>query len=150
MVTTAQTQANRSNVQHSTGPSLNQSAIRIPQSAIRSGLLARVIPQETEGWQELIAGLYESLRPQDELQRFLVDQVAHCIIRLQRAAACEERWLGTARPNALPSGLGYAGEEPPAVSPAARVDEFLRAGHCPPCCATRPPATARSAATSTS
>jgi hypothetical protein len=59
-----------------------------------------------------------------------VDQVAHCIIRLQRSAACEERWLGTSRPVALTQGLSYAGEEPPAVSPAARVDEFLRAAHC--------------------
>jgi hypothetical protein len=128
--TPRQIAANRRNAQKSTGPKTEQGKQASSRNSLKHGLLARVVPQETEGWQELITGLYESLRPQDELQRFLVDQIAHCMIRLQRSAACEQRWLGTSRPASLPSGLAYAGEEPPAASVAARLDEFLRAEHC--------------------
>jgi hypothetical protein len=130
MATPRQIAANRRNAQRSTGPKTVQGKQASSRNAVKHGLLARIIPAETQGWQELITGLYESLRPQDELQRFLVDQIAHCMIRLQRSAGCEERWLGTSRPASLPSGLAYAGEEPPAASVAARLDEFLRAEHC--------------------
>jgi hypothetical protein len=130
VATQGQFEANRRNAQRSTGPKTEQGKQTSSRNAVRHGMLARVIPQETEGFQELLLGLYESLRPMDELQRFLVDQIAHCIVRLQRSAACEQRWLGTDRPVTLPSGFAYAGQESPAGSPAARIDEFLRAKHC--------------------
>jgi hypothetical protein len=130
MATLAQIHANRRNAQRSTGPKTEAGKQTSSRNSVKHGMLARVIPVETEGFSELLTGLYESLRPQDELQRFLVDQIAHCIVRLQRSAACEQRWLGTDRPVTLPSGFAYAGEESPAGSPAARIDEFLRAKHC--------------------
>jgi hypothetical protein len=125
MATHAQLQANRRNAQKSTGPRTEAGKHRSSKNAVRHGLLASIVPAETEGWKELLLGLYDSLRPQDELQRFLVDQIAHSILRLQRSAAFEQRWLGTSRPVAMPQGRQYIGEEPPTVSPAARIAEFV-------------------------
>src|SRR6478672_13854693 len=93
MATPAQLAANRRNAQKSTGPKTAQGKQNSSRNAVKHGLLARVVPEQTEGWQELLTGLYESLRPQDELQRFLVDQIAHSILRLQRAAYYEQKYL---------------------------------------------------------
>jgi hypothetical protein len=134
MATPAQIAANRRNAQWSTGPKTEAGKQASNRNAIKHGILAQVVPQDTPGFQDLLLGLYESLRPSDETQRFLVEQIALGMLRLQRSAAYEQRWLGTAQPVPLPACPPHGGaaeEEPPHVSEGARVGEFMHSRFCP-------------------
>jgi hypothetical protein len=131
MATAAQIAANCRNARKSTGPKTEQGKQKSSRNAVKHGLLAAVIPAETEGWKELLTSLYESLRPQDELQRFLVEQVAHSMLRLRRSAAFEEKYLEQGRSVHFPLGFVYVSEdgkppvEPVTVSQVARIAGFL-------------------------
>lgn len=58
---------------------------------MKHGFLARVLPESTPGWKDLLEGLYKSLRPADETQQLLVDQIAIAYVRLSRIYEAEQR-----------------------------------------------------------
>jgi len=93
MSTPAQTEANRRNAQKSTGPKTPDGKAVSSRNAIKHGVLARVIPHDAPGFSELLVGLYQSLKPQDELQRLLVDQIGVTMLRLRRILAAEQNFL---------------------------------------------------------
>jgi hypothetical protein len=95
MASAAQIEANRTNAQKSTGPVTQEGKAKSGRNAIRHGILSRVIPMDAPGYRELLVGLYTSLKPQDELQRMLVDQIAITTMRLKRIWSAEQSYLYT-------------------------------------------------------
>jgi hypothetical protein len=83
--------ANRTNALQSTGPQTPAGKQRASANAVRHGFLARVLPESTPGWKNLLEGLYRSLRPADETQQLLVDQIAIAYVRLSRIYEAEQR-----------------------------------------------------------
>ncbi len=111
MTTEAQQTANRENAKRSTGPKTATGKARSSRNAVRHGILASVIPADTPGFQETLEGLYRSLRPMDEAQRLLVDQIAVATVRLQRVIDAEQLFLEIAAAKAgcdLPDGVAVA------------------------------------------
>src|SRR5438309_6736336 len=98
MASDAQQAANRANAQQSTGPKTEQGKSTSSRNAVRHGILATVIPAQTVGFQETLLGLYRSLRPMDEAQRFLIDQIAVSMVRIQRVIGAEQRFLDAPKP----------------------------------------------------
>lgn len=96
MTNEVQTIANRENAQRSTGPNTAAGKANSSRNALRHGILGAVVPANTPGFQETIEGLYRSLRPMDEVQRLLVDQIAVAMVRLQRVTGAEQRFLDAA------------------------------------------------------
>ena len=95
MATTAQILANHANCQRSTGPKTPEGKAKSSRNAIRHGLLSTIIPIDAPGYRELLVGLYTSLKPQDELQRMMVDQIAVTTMRLRRIWGAEQNYLYT-------------------------------------------------------
>ena len=95
MASAAQIEANRKNAQNSTGPVTQEGKAKSASNAIRHGILSRIIPIDAPGYRELLVGLYTSLKPQDELQRMMVDQIAITTMRLRRIWAAEQSYLYT-------------------------------------------------------
>ncbi len=114
MASAAQSDANRRNAQRSTGPNTAEGKAASSRNAVRHGILAAAIPAETDGFHETLLGLYQSLRPMDEAQRFLVDQIAVSMVRLQRAIGAEQRFLDTAASRATGDS-----------NPAAAIETYL-------------------------
>ena len=81
MASAAQIEAIRQNAQKSTGPVTPEGKAKSGRNSIRHGILSRIIPIDAPGYRELLAGLYTSLMPQDELQRMMVDQIAITTMR---------------------------------------------------------------------
>jgi hypothetical protein len=104
MATEAQINANRANAQRSTGPTTSEGKDRSRRNAVRHGILASVLADQTPGFDETLLGLYQGLRPMDESQRFLVDQIAISIVRLQRVLAAEQQYLDAASAKAADAG----------------------------------------------
>jgi hypothetical protein len=133
MATTAQLEANRRNAQLSTGPKTTEGKQRSSRNAVKHGILANAIhPKEAPDFHELLLGLYQSLQPMDEPQRFLVDQIGLCMLRLHRTARFEQNFL---KCNAVyiapPEGPQYDREDPPAVSYEARIHHYLHRENSP-------------------
>jgi len=95
MASAAQIEANRKNAQKSTGPVTPEGKAKSGRNSIRHGILSRIIPIDAPGYRELLVGLYTSLKPQDELQRMMVDQIAITTMRLRRIWAAEQSYLYT-------------------------------------------------------
>jgi len=95
MASAAQIEANRKNAQNSTGPITPEGKAKSGRNSIRHGILSRIIPIDAPGYRELLVGLYTSLKPQDELQRMMVDQIAITTMRLRRIWAAEQSYLYT-------------------------------------------------------
>jgi len=84
MTSQARIDANRHNAQLSTGPRTPQSKQASSMNATRHGFFARLLPDPTPEFKEMLTGLYRSLRPADESQQLLVDQIALAYLRLAR------------------------------------------------------------------
>ena len=95
MASAAQIEANRKNAQKSTGPVTPEGKAKSGRNSIRHGILSRIIPIDAPGYRELLVGLYTSLKPQDELQRMMVDQIAITTMRLRRIWSAEQSYLYT-------------------------------------------------------
>ncbi|HVP07722.1 MAG TPA: hypothetical protein VMS71_07765 [Candidatus Acidoferrum sp.] len=88
--------ANKQNAQKSTGPTSAKGKTRSSRNAITHGLFAKDIvidsshlKESPEVYNRMLETLSEELRPTTLLQTFLVQKIANCIWRLQRAVRAE-------------------------------------------------------------
>ena len=92
MTTEKQREANRRNAKKSTGPKTAAGSSRSRMNALKHGLTASQITLYDEDPAEFAAfhrGLYEALKPEGVLEEFLVEQIACCGWRMQRACRKE-------------------------------------------------------------
>jgi hypothetical protein len=90
------TAANRRNARLSTGPKTQQGKSRSRRNAVKHGILASAL-LITEGkgaenpaeFHELLRGLHRDLTPTGALEKMLVEKIAVCWWRQQRALSCE-------------------------------------------------------------
>ena len=78
MATAAQTRANRSNAQKSTGPRTAEGKAVVAQNAVKHGLLARAAVLQGEDWEEfteLRENLLEELSPEGRLEGLLAERI---------------------------------------------------------------------------
>ena len=88
--TTAKVEANRLNAKKSTGPRTIEGKNRSRYNALKHGMSARtpVLPGEDPvEFQERLAGFLHDLRPQNTIERFLVERAALVTWQLERANA---------------------------------------------------------------
>jgi hypothetical protein len=76
--------ANRANAQKSTGPTSAEGKARSSQNARKHGFLSSVLPHDATGWKSMLEGLYRSLRPANEMEQLIVDQIGIAYLRLSR------------------------------------------------------------------
>ncbi len=93
MATNAQILANQANANHSTGPKTPQGKAVVSRNAVKHGIFYHSLDADTPQYQELLVGLFEALKPRDELQRMLVEQIAVTIVRLKRLVRHEDRHI---------------------------------------------------------
>jgi len=84
MTSQARIDANRHNAKLSTGPRTQQGKQASSKNATRHGFFSRMLPNPSPEFKEMLTGLYRSLRPADESQQLLVDQIALAYLRLAR------------------------------------------------------------------
>jgi hypothetical protein len=84
----AQTAANRRNAAKSTGPKTDTGKAIASQNARKHGLRSQhpiaMDPEDQRAFEEYKASMIESLEPDDEIQRTLVDRIAENAWRLRR------------------------------------------------------------------
>src|SRR5689334_8999522 len=98
MSTRAQRRANRRNSLASTGPRSQMGKSIVASNPIRHGLTSRQVVLKSESQQEydaLLAGLRNSHQPANEQEELLVNEIADCSWRLQRARKIEHRLFST-------------------------------------------------------
>ncbi|MCP6280365.1 hypothetical protein NL459_27440, partial [Klebsiella pneumoniae] len=84
--------ANRRNAQKSTGPKTPEGKERSRANALKHGLCsAVVVPESLEAIQERAVAYFNALRPQHQLQAWLVDEVAILTLRIDRCERMERR-----------------------------------------------------------
>jgi hypothetical protein len=92
MATDKQIEANRANALLSTGPKTEEGKERSSQNAIKHGFHARQIvidDEEKDFFQEFADRITEDLRPRDQIELSLVDQIISCLWRLRRIPRIE-------------------------------------------------------------
>ncbi len=88
----AQLEANRKNALRSTGPKTPEGKARSRANALKHGLCANVVvPEDAEMIQARTAAWFYALKPQNELQGWLVDRVSIYSLRIDRAERMERR-----------------------------------------------------------
>src|SRR4051794_28524285 len=92
IVSEARIAANRRNAARSTGPKTEEGKERSRANALKHGLCASVVvPESVELIQQHASDWFNSLRPQNEYQCWLVDQIALISIRIDRCERIERR-----------------------------------------------------------
>src|SRR5579871_790588 len=84
MTSQARIDANRQNALLSTGPRTREGKLNSARNATTHGFFARLFPIDDPAYQDLLAGLYQTLQPADQLQQILVEQIAIAYLRLGR------------------------------------------------------------------
>ena len=88
----AQLEANRKNALRSTGPKTPEGKARSRANALKHGLCANVVvPEDAEMIQTRATAWFHTLKPQNELQDWLVDQISIYSLRIDRAERMERR-----------------------------------------------------------
>ncbi len=84
--------ANRSNSKKSSGP---KNTIRTRLNALKHGLLADALTEldDRENYGRLHATLEEDYVPRTRLECYLVERIAFCIVRLDRACKLESEYI---------------------------------------------------------
>jgi hypothetical protein len=89
-------EANRRNAQLSTGPRTEEGKSQSRQNALKHGILAPALlitkglgAEDTTQFEELLGGLRLDLKPVGALEGMLVEKIAVCWWRQQRALRCE-------------------------------------------------------------
>jgi hypothetical protein len=88
MATEAQTSANRSNSQKSTGPRTPEGKAKVAQNAVKHGLLARSAVLQGEDWEEYTCfseNLLDELYPDGMVEQELASRIVDLSWRLRRA-----------------------------------------------------------------
>jgi hypothetical protein len=98
MASTAQTNANHANAQHSTGPRTPEGKARVAQNAVRHGLTAKhliVRPDEQEEFADVHQSLLDELQPHGALEHITFQELLHAAWNLRRFRRLEaERFNG--------------------------------------------------------
>jgi hypothetical protein len=84
VASTARQLANRANAQKSTGPATPEGKARSSQNARKHGFLSSIMPFDAKGWMTMLDGLYRSLKPANEIEQLIVDQIGIAYLRLSR------------------------------------------------------------------
>jgi hypothetical protein len=91
LVTQARIEANRRNSQRSTGPKTAEGKESSRANALKHGLCSKVAVVEDETQiQERAAGFHETFAPQNDFQRWLVNQAATLTLRIERGERIEQ------------------------------------------------------------
>ena len=92
IVSQARIDANRRNAQKSTGPRTEEGKARSRANALKHGLCASVcVPEDLALVQQRSREIFDTLKPQNELHVWLVDQVALSTVRIDRTERIERR-----------------------------------------------------------
>src|SRR5258708_6677012 len=92
IVSEARIQANRRNAQRSTGPKTEEGKQRSSPNALKHGLCASVVVAEDARLvQQRASDWFDALKPQNEFQSWLVDEVAIISLRIDRCERMERR-----------------------------------------------------------
>src|SRR3954452_8214074 len=84
--------ANRPNASRSTGPKTEEGKQRSRANALKHGLCASVVvAEDVKLVQQRASEWFDALKPQDEFQSWLVDEVAILSIRIDRCERMERR-----------------------------------------------------------
>ena len=138
MSSEAKVAANRQNAQKCTGPKTVEGKARSSRNALKHGLLSKSVvldDEDADVFLTLKQTLHEELAPVGEGERFLVDRIALCQLRLARIARAEGEILTMAamprRLKACATGYGRAGFSNPvgtafASAPGETGDRLLR------------------------
>ena len=92
MTSQAKSEANRKNAQRSTGPKTPAGKAIAAQNALRHGLTARTptLPDEDpQAWADWQDALHTTLAPVGPMETLLVNRIASCAWRLDRAGSVE-------------------------------------------------------------
>src|SRR5690349_1917558 len=92
--------ANRTNSRPSTGARTDAGNAVVARNSVRRGVLASVIPPKTQRFQETLLELYRGLKPLNEKQRGLANQIAVTQFRLRTLPAAELRIFAKPPPDA--------------------------------------------------
>ena len=90
MSTQAQIEANRRNAQHSTGPRTDEGKAVVARNAIKHGIFCQhlILPGESaEELEALRQGIYQRLRPADELEKLYVERIVVAAWKIRRLLA---------------------------------------------------------------
>ncbi|MBM3735090.1 MAG: hypothetical protein FJW39_04825 [Acidobacteria bacterium] len=96
--TQKQAEASRANGAHSRGPATTQGKAASSRNALKHGLTSRDIVLTTEDpaeWEALRQSFHDHWRPEGDMESRLVETLAACDWRLQRALAMETALLNT-------------------------------------------------------
>ena len=92
IVSEARVAANRRNAQRSTGPKTEEGKQRSRANALKHGLCASVVvAEDVQLVQQRASDWFDALKPQDEFQSWLVDEIAVLSIRIDRCERMERR-----------------------------------------------------------
>jgi len=97
MATAAQTEANRQNAQHSTGPRTEEGKAESRLNAVKHGLLAKIPvlrDENREEWIQFVFRFVEDLAPEGEVQSSYAEDAALAAWRLRRIPLLEARIVG--------------------------------------------------------
>jgi hypothetical protein len=91
MISEKRVEANRENAQLSTGPKTHESKAVVARNAVKHGVFARIAEsgEERDAYEQILAGLQESLNPFGQMEHLLVEKVAVDHLRLVRLIAYE-------------------------------------------------------------
>src|SRR4051812_18325934 len=92
IVSEARVAANRRNAQRSTGPKTEEGKQKSRANALKHGLCASVVVAEDARLvQQRASDWFDALKPQNEFQSWLVDEVAVISLRIDRCERMERR-----------------------------------------------------------
>src|SRR5947199_10548624 len=92
IVSEARLAANRRNAARSTGPKTEEGKQRSRANALKHGLCASVVvAEDAKLVQRRASDWFDALKPQDEFQSWLVDEIAIISIRIDRCERMERR-----------------------------------------------------------
>ena len=103
--------ANRKNAQLSTGPKTEVGKTKSALNAVKRGIftkkyLKNIYDEESRDYETLRLGVFESLKPKDQMQAILCDKIAIDVWRLRKVLAFE---LGGSTIGDFESGcIGFA------------------------------------------
>jgi hypothetical protein len=111
MATPAQTLANRTNAEHSTGPKTEAGKERSSRNSFKHGLTSSkiVLPGEDPAeYDAFRAGILEQYQPANAIEQILVEELAAAGWRLNRSRAVETEILKKLMGDAADSAVGLA------------------------------------------
>src|SRR5260370_12695982 len=92
IVSEARLAANRRNAQRSTGPKTEEGKQRSRANALKHGLCASVVvAEDAKLVQQRASDWFDALKPQNEYQSWMVDEIAIISLRIDRCERIERR-----------------------------------------------------------